>query len=301
MLDVFSSVFELFAKTSVLSLVTSILLFGVGVAGLIAFFRNPHSQQSKLPGEEVTAPTKVGWNALESVALVVAIYVAAQVVGGILVGIYLAVMHRGSDVSALVQTSPSIQFMFGTATDAFALFMVYKLLLRRHTPARLIGWVRPRFKDLFYALGGFAVYMGLFMVLYSVVGALFPKLDLNQAQDVGFSTSTVGPALMMVFISLVILPPLIEEIIVRGVLYSGLRTQLTALWAGLITSLIFAAAHLPEGKGDGLLWVGAIDTFTLSLVMVYMREKTGSLWPGMGLHALKNGVAFMVLFVFHAT
>jgi membrane protease YdiL (CAAX protease family) len=34
------------------------------------------------------------------------------------------------------------------------------------------------------------------------------------------------------------------------------------------------------------------------MVLAYLREKTGSLWPPIGLHALKNFVAFMALFVF---
>ena len=66
--------------------------------------------------------------------------------------------------------------------------------------------------------------------------------------------------------------------------------------AAIVTSLIFASAHLPEGVG-GLLWVGFIDTFILSMVLVYLREKTNGLYSGMMLHALKNGVAFYVLYL----
>ena len=37
-----------------------------------------------------------------------------------------------------------------------------------------------------------------------------------------------------------------------------------------------------------------------NLVLIYLREKTGSLWASITLHACKNGVAFAALFVFHA-
>jgi membrane protease YdiL (CAAX protease family) len=48
-----------------------------------------------------------------------------------------------------------------------------------------------------------------------------------------------------------------------------------------------------------LLYIAAIDTFTLSLILVYLREKTGGLWSSMGLHAIKNGIAFVSLFIVH--
>ena len=101
---------------------------------------------------------------------------------------------------------------------------------------------------------------------------------------------------MLVFISLVLLPPVVEEIVARGFLYTGLRSKLPKIVAALITSALFAAAHLQWGSGAPLLWVAALDTFTLSLVLVYLREKTGGLAASMGVHMLKNGLAFVVLF-----
>ncbi|MEJ0073120.1 MAG: CPBP family glutamic-type intramembrane protease [Candidatus Saccharibacteria bacterium] len=44
--------------------------------------------------------------------------------------------------------------------------------------------------------------------------------------------------------------------------------------------------------------MGAIDTFTLSVVLCYIREKTGTLWSGVLIHALKNGIAFLSLYIF---
>ncbi|HVX57224.1 MAG TPA: CPBP family intramembrane glutamic endopeptidase, partial [Candidatus Saccharimonadales bacterium] len=103
----------------------------------------------------------------------------------------------------------------------------------------------------------------------------------------------------LTFISLVVLPPLAEEIMVRGFLYSSLKKALPTIWAVLITSGLFAAAHLPEGGASGPLYIGAIDTFVLSLVLIYLREQTGNLWASITLHACKNGFAFVTLFVLH--
>ena len=45
--------------------------------------------------------------------------------------------------------------------------------------------------------------------------------------------------------------------------------------------------------------LAAATAFVLSLVLIYLREKTGSLWASITLHAIKNGVAFVALFALH--
>jgi membrane protease YdiL (CAAX protease family) len=120
----------------------------------------------------------------------------------------------------------------------------------------------------------------------------------EQSQELGFNP--VGTVeLILTFISLVILPPLVEELLMRGYLYTSLKKKLSKIAAALVTSVIFAAAHLQFGSGAPLLWVAAIDTFVLSLFLVSLREKTGGLWASMTLHATKNLIAFMSLFIFH--
>jgi membrane protease YdiL (CAAX protease family) len=52
-------------------------------------------------------------------------------------------------------------------------------------------------------------------------------------------------------------------------------------------------------ESGGLLYIAGLDTFILSLFLIYLREKTDGLWASMALHALKNGVAFVALFVLH--
>jgi membrane protease YdiL (CAAX protease family) len=86
----------------------------------------------------------------------------------------------------------------------------------------------------------------------------------------------------------------------RGFLFTSLlKPAAVHLRRDLSPVVLFAAAHLQIGSGAPLLWTAAIDTFILSLVLCYLRYKTGSLWPGIFLHMLKNLLAFLVIFVFH--
>ena len=91
------------------------------------------------------------------------------------------------------------------------------------------------------------------------------------------------------------LPPIGEETLMRGYLYSGLRSRLHFWPALLITSLLFGVAHLSTGV-SGPLWAAAVDTFILSAVLVYLREKTGALYAPIMLHGLNNLVAFFAHF-----
>ena len=81
----------------------------------------------------------------------------------------------------------------------------------------------------------------------------------------------------------------------RGFLYTGLKKWLPKIIAALVVSALFGLAHLAEGGDAGPLWVGALDTFILSLFLVSLRELTGNLWASIALHATKNTVAFVVL------
>jgi membrane protease YdiL (CAAX protease family) len=99
---------------------------------------------------------------------------------------------------------------------------------------------------------------------------------------------------------LVVLPPIAEEILFRGFIYSSLRPKMNKIVAALITSILFALPHLFESS-NGLLWVAGCDTFILSMVLVYVREKTDKLWASMLIHGLKNFVAFASLYLIHSS
>lgn len=234
-----------------------------------------------------------------AVLATVGIFAISQIIAVSLVALYGST--QGMDDEATINwLNSNVGAMFAVylliAIVAVAAIGVV-LRLSRET-WQTIGFKKPRLKDALYAVVGYGYYLPLLIVVSIVVGVLFPGINFNQPQQLGFSTDLIGMELALVFISLVVLPPLYEELLIRGLLYKGLRNALNFWPAAIITSVLFAAAHLQWGSGAPLLWAAAIDTFVLSLVLVKLTEKTGSLWPAIGLHAIKNFVAFMLLFVF---
>lgn len=237
-----------------------------------------------------------------AVGFVLVLYILTQVVAGILISIYPAFQHWTNDqTTEWLNSSVGAQFGYMVLVEAATLGGLWWFLRRHKSNFRALGLTRrPKLLDPLLSAGGFGVYFVVYIILVMVMSWLVPSLNVNQEQDVGFSSATGLIALSMTFISLVILPPITEEILMRGFLFGSLRRKLPFLVAAVLTSAIFASGHLTGGaKGSPLLWIAFIDTFILSIVLCYLREKTGRLWAGIGLHMIKNGVAFVSLFLLH--
>jgi hypothetical protein len=243
----------------------------------------------------------ITWGPWAAVIMTIVIYLLAQLVGAELISIYPALQHWSHEYTAnWINNSIVAQFFYVLFAESLSLVILGLFIRWRRGSWRALGLHRPKiFEDAAWALIGVAIYFPVYVVAISLLSDLIKGLNLNQQQQIGFSQTTTGWPLVLVFLSLVILPPLVEEIIFRGFLFSGLKKKLPIIWAVLITSLVFASPHLLESSGGGALWIAGIDTFILSLVLCWLRQKTGRLYAGMGLHALKNFVAFASLFLLH--
>lgn len=233
---------------------------------------------------------------LASVLLTVFLFLGSQITAGLLLG--LLPLLQGWDTAKTANWLNHNTWAMGSymiLAAAVTLSGLHFLLKRRGLHFRALGLNTFQVKYLGYAAGGFIGYF-LLNILVRMFVAAFTTINIDQEQDVGFQPGAHNSLLILVFACLVILPALAEEIVMRGFLFGGLRARLPFLQAAFITSVIFGAAHLAGAK-EGLLWIGAIDTFVLSLVLCYLREKTGSLWPGIGVHMIKNALAFTVLFI----
>ncbi len=190
------------------------------------------------------------------------------------------------------------QFLYVLLAEVLTVAAIVLFIRRRHARLGAAGIDKPRWEYVAYGVAGFIGYFVLYVIIIAVLVRLVPSLNMHQPQDIGFTHPVGTRDLVLTFISLAMLPPLAEEVLFRGFMFSGLRTRLGFAWAALLTSVFFAMGHLEFGNGHPLVWVAAVDTFTLSLVLCYIREKTGSIWAGVLIHTLKNTLAFSVLYIF---
>lgn len=160
-----------------------------------------------------------------------------------------------------------------------------------------LGQMLPSWKDVGLAPIVFVASLigtGLAMFIVSMV---LPSVDLQTEQQVGFENLTQRYEMMLAFFTLVVLAPICEEFLFRGYLYGCVRKYYSAIWAIVLTSVAFGLMHVYAGPGNPLQWNVMIGTTVLALFIGWVREYTGSIWAGILVHMLKNGVAFSVLFV----
>lgn len=242
----------------------------------------------------------VPWHPVIGLVFIFVLYYVSQFIGGAAISIYPIIKHWTTDqANDWLNSSVIAQFVYILIAESAAVGAIYLFLKRYRTKFSIIGLRRPLWSDLGYGLIAVIPYYIIYLIAQTIISHFVPALNVNQAQEIGFKDVSGTVPLLLTFVSLVILPPITEEIMVRGFLYSSLRKAMPLIYAALLTSFAFAIAHLPEGGASGPLYIAAIDTFVLSMVLIWLREKTGGLWASITLHAIKNGIAFVALFILH--
>ena len=118
---------------------------------------------------------------------------------------------------------------------------------------------------------------------------LLPWFDMDEAQDLGYNLYMQGIERGVAFVMLAIFAPIVEEIIFRGFLYGKLRIKIPKWIAILVTSLVFGLIHMQ--------WNVGVTVFAMSVVTCVLREITGTIYAGMLVHIINNGVAFFLVYV----
>jgi membrane protease YdiL (CAAX protease family) len=129
----------------------------------------------------------------------------------------------------------------------------------------------------------FAIYF-TFQLIYAA--AVHPDEKQTTLQDLGAGN---GWALTVLIGVLVVgVAPVAEEFFFRGFFYGALRTRFTFLTAALIDGVVFGALHATTG----LQAVPPLIILGVAFCVAY--EATGSILPGIVLHAINNMIAFGV-------
>jgi membrane protease YdiL (CAAX protease family) len=210
-------------------------------------------------------------------------------IGAVLLAFAVLIVAAGVlQAAPLSDTATTALLQFGTSL----LLLVFALLLRRRLPAH----ERRLTTALKGSLGG-AIGMGVALGVAVVVGAgviiligqaIDPVVNrrLEDMQDIG----TVPWQLAITVFSLVVLAPLGEELLFRGLLLRALVRRLRFWPSAIITSLVFASAH-PDSY---VLWPRAIALALTGLALAWLYRRRGY-WASVTAHATVNIVAAIAL------
>lgn len=150
--------------------------------------------------------------------------------------------------------------------------------LRPWDDARPARWLVPVFA--FYALTTI-YYMGMGFVRGDE-GLLDACLDTTEAAQLE-AIRWPWKAIFFSTLTAVVLAPIMEEVIHRGVIYQAMRARLGRWPAILLSAAVFAILHFYS-------WWGILDIFVIGILFAWIYDRTRSLWPGIILHALGNGL-----------
>lgn len=237
------------------------------------------------------------YDPISSILLLAVVFLLSQAAAALVVSLYPALRDWTEAESRIwLTTSVTSQFLFVSVASLLSVTAVLRLTNVAQVTKAQIGIVRLKARDIGWAFIAYGLYFLCFLAVVTVAPLFLPGLDVAQEQQTGFENAFAGPEILMTFLALVVIVPLAEEIMFRGFLFSSLRAKFRLRYATVITGLLFGVAHLQFGADAPLLWVAAIDTFILSCFLCYLRERMGSVWPAVFLHAIKNSVAFILLF-----
>jgi hypothetical protein len=146
------------------------------------------------------------------------------------------------------------------------------------------GW-HPQFKWV-HAVGLAFLMMGV-----AVLSEKFlphRETDLEKLLKLGLSVRILVAALA------VLTAPLVEEVIYRGVLYTGIERDLGRSYGIVAVTFLFALVHVPQYWGS---YAAITAIVSLSLVLTLLRAWTGKLLPCVATHLVYNGAQAVALLV----
>jgi membrane protease YdiL (CAAX protease family) len=251
----------------------------------------------------VAPPRQPGiWSGLGTVALYFLLQFGLSLLVAATIGFWVALkagfvaglQHTRPESRTVTQAalaSPDIRVVLAVVTIAAAAAVMIAIV-RRAWPAQWsradlpgFGFVRPADRRAYAA----AVVLGVGVLL---IGGFMTHL-LAHGQPVHQDVSVLArgvPVGMRVLLALLVVcvAPVVEELVFRGVLLSGLARRMHVGWAVLVSAVIFGCVHLPDFR---FAWYPVPALILVGLVAGWLRIRTRSLWPSITLHATNNLVA----------
>ena len=179
------------------------------------------------------------------------------------------------------------------ASIGFQFFIAGAVLLVMAMRVRPIEWLGLRWRTwpwVFLIAPGAVFLMWVFFGTLQVAGYMkwMESLGVESVQETVklLQNSTDPLVLGLMAFAAVIAAPICEELVFRGYFYPAAKKFAGPWPAAIFSALIFASAH---GSLSALL-----PLFIFGCLLVFIYEKTGSLWAPIAVHFCFNGATVLV-------
>jgi membrane protease YdiL (CAAX protease family) len=204
-------------------------------------------------------------------------------------GLVVASVRASRDAAATLDSGGliiSIAFQFISAG------IVTAFVITRVRPVEWLGLRWKKWPWVFLVAPSAVVFMWLFFGGLQLSGFMkwMESLGVDSVQDtVRLLQESADPLVLgLMAAAAVIAAPICEEIVFRGYLYPATK-KFTGPWVACIFSaIVFASAH---GSLAALL-----PLFVFGCVLVFIYEKSGSIWAPMAVHFCFNGATVLIQF-----
>lgn len=227
-----------------------------------------------------TAPTTIRWG------LPAALLVLVGGFAGAVLGSSLAVSIWGTRAAT---NAWAVSLIFATQAFGAIAAMTWVTTARgQQSFARDFG-LRAYVVDLIWLPAG----VGLQILGNLVVLPVMEIMDRHQAaQGVARTLKAApAPAQALLGLSVVVVAPIVEELMFRGVLLRALQRHTSAPLAVLVSALAFAGLHMLDGGA----WIVLPALFAVGTLAGFLANRTGRLGPPIALHAGFNLLALAAI------
>ena len=239
-------------------------------------------------GDGMPAPSRIGpWGPFATIAftiLIAGLFVLAQIALAVPYLIFKVAGTAEPDFEAAASGLESdglflaiAEVLAGSIAVAFTLFLTW---IRKGPKLRDYLGLRPtaRITTLQWLL-----YTVLLAVLLDGVSSLAGYAVVPDWMLAVYRSAVYLPLLLL---AMLVVAPVLEELLVRGFLFEGLRhSRLGDPGTIFLTALLWACVHLQYE------WFYIGQVFVLGLLLGVARVRTRSLVPPMLMHTLFNGIA----------
>ena len=174
--------------------------------------------------------------------------------------------------------------------DTIGFLIVFQRLLRapfaRYDRAFDIRYENTANRGTWRAKSVILMILAAFLVIEvsNRLAALLPN-KYEEAYEQAFDILLNNSNIVSGFLVIVIMGPLFEEAIIRGVIFRGLRSHMGFWIPALVSSLAWAVWHMDLVQG--------VSTFFTGLLLALLYEKTRNLIVPFAVHAVNNLAGFL--------
>jgi uncharacterized protein len=148
-----------------------------------------------------------------------------------------------------------------------------------------LGLRRPLHPAIKASVLAYFAYIGCALV----IAALIQPEQEDVTRELGADEGVLGTIVAGFLI--VCVAPVTEEVFFRGFMFNGLRRGTSFAVAALVSAAIWGVFHY-TGEGS---WGVVLQLTVFGIVLAWLYERTGSVYPTIAVHGFNNALAFAIL------